>query len=422
MQPVTISVLGLPLSPQWVARRRVASPWLFQVANFCFWSSLYFYVPILPVYAERQGASLTLVGVMLSAYGIVQFLLRVPTGVASDLLGRRRPFVFAGLAAAGLGALGFVWTPAPPLLVAARAITGLAACGWVIITVMYASYYEPARATRAIALLGVTNGLGQAMATYVGGAAAQAWGWHAPFYLAAGTALLGVGAAALCVEASSDRAAAAVSWRRLLAVGTAPSLLIVAGLSAINTFGTFTTIFGFTPVFASRALGATRADLGVLAASGVAAFTLAQLATASLTTRLGYRGSVSAAFLLNGAMTAIIPVIPTMTAALGLAAAAGLPLLIGSQVLAGFTRGLLQAILMSLSILAVHPRERATAMGVYQAIYAAGMFLGPLVGGRLADTVGLPSVFWTAGALSAAAALIMLVTALPTAPPRPTEQ
>ncbi|HET7769654.1 MAG TPA: MFS transporter, partial [Chloroflexota bacterium] len=70
---------------------------LFQAGNFLFWVSLYFYVPILPVYAQGMGASLSIVGVMLSAYGVMQLLLRIPTGLASDALGSRKPFVVLGV-------------------------------------------------------------------------------------------------------------------------------------------------------------------------------------------------------------------------------------------------------------------------------------------------------------------------------------
>jgi len=140
---------SIPLRPSGIAQLGVEpgrSRALFQAGNFLYWVALYFYVPILHVYAQGMGAPLSLVGVMLSAYGVMQLLLRIATGLASDALGRRKPFVLAGLLLTAVGALGFVWAPAPWFLVGARAITGVAACGWVAITVMYASYFPPAQA------------------------------------------------------------------------------------------------------------------------------------------------------------------------------------------------------------------------------------------------------------------------------------
>jgi len=41
---------------------------------------MYLYVPVLPVYAESLGASLTVVGIIVASYSIPQLLLRIPWG------------------------------------------------------------------------------------------------------------------------------------------------------------------------------------------------------------------------------------------------------------------------------------------------------------------------------------------------------
>ena len=50
--------------------------------------------------------------------------------------------------------------------------------------------------------------------------------------------------------------------------------------------------------------------------------------------------------------------------------------------------------------------ERATAMGVYQAVYAIGMFLGPLVGGAVGEAAGLGAIFVSTGALQLGATAV----------------
>ena len=45
------------------------------------------------------------------------------------------------------------------------------------------------------------------------------------------------------------------------------------------------------------------------------------------------------------------------------------------------------------------PERRATAMGVYQALYAIGMLLGPLASGYLASAVSIAVVFYLIAAL-----------------------
>jgi MFS family permease len=77
-----------------------------------------------------------------------------------------------------------------------------------------------------------------------------------------------------------------------------------------------------------------------------------------------------------------------------------LGVLVALQLATGIGRGLPNTALMALSIRTVAPEHRATAMGVYQAVYAIGMFAGPVVGGVVAGAVGVDSVFYLSGILA----------------------
>lgn len=371
-------------------------PWLFQAGNLCFWLSLYYYVPTLPNYARDLGAPLTVVGTMLSAYGVVQLLLRIPTGVASDWWGRRKPVFIGGLVASLAGALAFIYAPNPWMLVGARALTGLAACAWVGITVMYAGYFPSHQSTRAIGWLNLTNAGGQVIATWSGGQLAEAFGAIAPFVASAVTATIGLGVVAMCpepVRARPNPSSGAISAARLWKTATAPALIGVSLLSAIQNYASFSTVFGFTPVYAKE-LGATSSDLGTLTALSLIPFAIAQPLTAGLNSRFGSRTVVVVGLLLIG-LTAIATPACTSLAAL-----------LAVQVIAGFGRGVTGTSLMGLSIRHVSSEERATAMGVYQAVYAIGMFLGPLVGGAVGEEFGLGAIFTTTGALQLGATVV----------------
>src|SRR5690606_18651738 len=47
----------------------------FFAVMFLFWSSLYLYVPVMGPFAQQRGASLQLVGWLVSSYGLTQLLL-----------------------------------------------------------------------------------------------------------------------------------------------------------------------------------------------------------------------------------------------------------------------------------------------------------------------------------------------------------
>ena len=55
--------------------------------------------------------------------------------------------------------------------------------------------------------------------------------------------------------------------------------------------------------------------------------------------------------------------------------------------LAGCSSGVNYPLLMGMSIQFVAETERATAMGLHQAVYAIGMFAGPWLSGMLADSL-----------------------------------
>lgn len=67
------------------------------VVSFLLWFPHFIYVPILSPYMESIGAKYTFIGIVLSSYGLMQFLCRLPIGISSDLLKFRKPFVIFGM-------------------------------------------------------------------------------------------------------------------------------------------------------------------------------------------------------------------------------------------------------------------------------------------------------------------------------------
>ncbi len=78
---------------------------LYIFVAFLYWTSLYLYVPTLPVYIEAKAQNLALVGGVLAMYGLWQMIVRLPLGIAADWLGRRKPFILVGLGTLRPGSL-----------------------------------------------------------------------------------------------------------------------------------------------------------------------------------------------------------------------------------------------------------------------------------------------------------------------------
>ena len=364
---------------------------LFCVGTFLFWASLYVYVPVLSVYARSMGASLTLVGLVVGMYGATQLVTRIPIGFFSDLVGRRKPFILAGLLLAGLGCLGLAWSPSAWFLVVSRGILGLGAAMWVAFSVFFAGYFALNRTAQAMSVISFVNGAAQGLAGLAGGYLSQQFGTVSTFYVGAGLAALGLVVMLPVREVVKPRPAE-MSVGRLVAIAGTPAVIVAGGVSMVNTYANFTITLSFMPIYA-RSLGATDSELGLLSAIAVVAYTVATLTGAAVADRMGDRGVIVLGMVLAGAASGLTP----LTHSLGALAAV--------QVLAGLGRGVCNPTLMSLSIRGLPPHERASGMGIYQAVYSIGMFFGPPLGGAVADALGLPSVFLLTAGFCALAAV-----------------
>jgi len=130
----------LAAQPAETASRRRMMVLLIAAVAF-FWASLYFYVPTLSVYAEDITGNLATVGLILSMYGLWQAVVRLPLGIATDWLGKRKPFLIFGFALSALGAWMMGTAHGASGLLLGRSVTGLAAATWVPLVVLFSSLF-----------------------------------------------------------------------------------------------------------------------------------------------------------------------------------------------------------------------------------------------------------------------------------------
>ena len=367
---------------------------------FLYWGALYVYSPILSVYAASLGASFTTVGVIVGAYGFVQMLLRIPVGIWSDRLGRRLPLLYAGHFFNLLGCLGLAFATNAAWLVLARGVFGISAATWVGFTVLYASYFPPNEAPKAMGVVSAINGISLTIFIGLGGQIAEVWGMPSTFYVGAVLAVLGIGTTIPVAEERVPRKAAAA--RQIRTVITHPIVITTALISALNQYVIWATTFGFIPLYADG-LGASKSALGIIGVIALLPYTLASLVNHRVAGRLGDNRALFVGIFVMAAMALIVPLINS------------LPLLAITQGISGVGRGMTYPLLMGLSIRQIPEQERATAMGVFQATYAIGMFLGPMTCGALADVFGLSGAFVVAGAICTVAAFIALILLKPPA-------
>lgn len=353
---------------------------------------MYTYVPTLSTYAEGLGAPYALIGLIVGSYGFTQMLLRIPLGILSDRLNKRRIFITLGLALCFLSAFGMWISTVPSMLLVFRAVSGAAAASWVIFTVLFSSYFESNEAPRAIGFISSVTSIGQMAAIFIGGVAAQLISPRAPFFLA----FIGAAAAialSFGLKENTGQRKEPMKIASLLSVARNPGLLFLSVLAIFSQFMTFSTIYGFTPVAAGK-LGASDFQLGLLTTlSTMPGIFGAALSGSFFVKKLGETRTLVGGYIISAVTCFIIPFLTNM------------PQLYVSQIIGGFCLGTVFPLLMGMCIKNVQDSMRATAMGFFQAIYGIGMFVGPMVVGFLSDTAGMSWGFWTTGLVGLLAAV-----------------
>ena len=173
----------------------------------------------------------------------------------------------------------------------------------------------------------------------------------------------------------------------LLRIATRPLLVVSGAMALLLHFANFASVFGFVPVYGAR-IGATGSQLGVITMLTLGGSAIAAYASVRLAERTGYAVALLGGALVLGVSLLLVPRTPS-------------PMWLAIvQFVSGFGRGMLATLLMALSIRSTTQGTRATAMGVYQAVYAIGMIAGPAVSGLIADTAELAVVFQVSAVLS----------------------
>lgn len=362
-----------------------------------FWSALYIYNSYLSVYAESINPSLSLVGVIVAAYGFTQLVLRIPVGITSDRLGRRKPFVLAGALFGSLSCAALLIAPQSWVLVLGRGLAGVAAACWVPLTVLLVATYPQDQMVKATSMATALSAIGMTIASAAGGALAQATNLRVPFWV--GIAL-GLATAVMVGTVREPRAAAKkpVSIPALVAVGRVPIVLAVSLFAMLNQYVSWSMTHAFIPIYAKE-LGVDNAGLGMLMSVWQGVYALFSFASGPLGMRLGTRWSVALGLLLSTLGVALTPLTGSIV-----------PLAL-LRALHGAGVGIMSPVAMAGAVSAVAPEKRGAAMGFFQSIYAIGMVAGPAVSGVFADSLGLTPTFLITGALSlltAGAAVLFL--------------
>src|SRR5262245_19647940 len=178
---------------------------------------IFLMLPIFSAYAVRYpGASPALVGVAFGIYALVQCIMQIPLGWASDRWGRK-PVLLAGLALFCLGSAACALADSIAGLIAARALQGTGAVGAVAFAAL-ADLTRPSVRAQAYTITGIAIGASFMIGLLAGPLVAAHIGLNGLFYLLALLGLVSLLLAAISfpAERSADPQETPMALKTLL--------------------------------------------------------------------------------------------------------------------------------------------------------------------------------------------------------------
>lgn len=353
-------------------------------------------VPVVPLYADSFGVSLTAIGMAVAVYGAARFLFNLPTVRISDHWGRREALAIGGLLTV-VGSLISATAPDYWMFLIGRFIAGGGAS--MVITggqIVMTDITVPATRGRVMAIYQGVFMFAVGFGPIPGGLLAEYVGLSAPFY---GHALMAAGVALLAwfrvpetrgmsggVRMTAPVQQLALRGQfRLLTAQT--GFLLIGIVSFCSFFARTGAIFNLIPNLGDKQLGLSPAQIGL----GIGMISLMGLGLAYPSGWLVDR---------FGRKTVIVP--STLFAGMSMILFALAPdyawFLIASLVWA-ISAGVSGAAPNAYAADMAPPGMNASAMGLYRMIADSGYIAGPFLLGLSADLMSTTTALYLTAAL-----------------------
>jgi multidrug resistance protein len=341
-------------------------------------------LPVLPLYAERFGASPTTVGLLLASFSIAQLLFAPVWGSVSDRIGRK-PVLVLSLVGTAVGSLVTGLAGSLPLLFLGRILDGMSGASVSVAQASVADLAPPQERARLFGLLGAAFGVGFVAGPALGALAALG-GTRLPFLLAAGVAgVNAVAAVRRLPETHVDRGAVdrdeigrsavtSTSGSPTPKAGSGLTRLLLIAFASLVAFSAFEATFA---LFGERRLSFGPASTGVVfTAVGLVLVGVQTTLVRPTVARLGEGATLRAALVVNAAGLALLAAVHSWW----LLVPALLALVVG--------QGLAQPSLTSVVSGRARAGQRGRALGIQQSAGGLARVVGPIAGGLAFEHVG----------------------------------
>ncbi|MCX6030889.1 MAG: MFS transporter [Chloroflexi bacterium] len=361
-------------------------------------------LPLLPFYAEKFGATPTIVGLLVASYALAQFFGAPLLGRLSDRYGRR-PILLISIAGTVFGFLllgfadpigkliGGTSVAVVAVLFFSRILDGLTGGNLTVAQAYITDVTDLKNRAKSLGMIGAAFGLGFIIGPVVGGLLSR-WGYAVPAFVAAGLAMLNWLAVLVFLPESltaerrlemAKRPRAAFNVRALRQALNRPRVgpLLHIRLFFALASGMFQSIFA---LYAQQQLGLNSQATGyILGYVGLLVVIVQAGLIGRLTARYSEKQLIFASTILltfSFVAWALTPSLPVLLVVL-------IPMSLGT--------GVMNTVINSALTKAVYPEEVGGTLGLAASLESLSRVIAPTAGGALLGQVGA----WAPGIVGA---------------------
>lgn len=370
---------------------------VFYILTGIYWFSIYTYSSVIPNHASSLGADAAMVGLISGSYGLAQMILRLPLGILSDLIKKRKVFIGIGLAFSIISGTGLGLATTPMQMLIFRTIAGISVSTYIVFPGYITETYTHLDNSTAIGNMTASARIGRTAAILTGGLIAQLFGVKWAFFIGGIAATICMIPYLILPGDNYSKEHKKYKLRELLSVIKSKDLLFSSIITIFFQFATFAAIYTFTPMLAKE-IGMNEVGIGLLTAIFTFSGSFSSVISGSyLRKKLGIERLAAIAFMMSAFLFLLMPYIKSIA------------LLFVLQFAVGFSMGIILPAMMSKSLNNIPTEKKGTAMGYFQSIYGIGIVGGPYLVGLVIRYGNIKKGYAVIAAICILAALMILL-------------
>lgn len=359
-----------------------------------FWFGQYVYMPYQTTYLLSIGVSSGMTGLIIGAYGLVQVFFRIPAGMLADTGSGHKKIILAGICCVAAASFIRVLLPDAGGFFVANLFSGLGASAWISYMVYYMGLEEGSLQV-ATGKIMAANNTGVFLGFVTSSLLYDRLGMRQICLLSMAAGVIGtLLALGIHEDRPKKRSFTRQEWKGIF---TYQRLLFFSLLALLQQGVQMATCMSFT-IQAVKELGATGRQVGITSVVYIImAVIFSFLSSRSFFIKLGYKRVIPVGMICQILYCMLVP------------SAGNIYAVYECQVLAAAAMGFLFTSLTSESMKGVPDHFYSTAMGIFQAVYAIGMTVFPILVGVVRGRFGLVGGYYFMAALLCLGLISLLV-------------